>query len=76
MPHGIKVGLCPGDVVLDGDQLHPERCKAQFSAHVYCGQTARWMKMPLSTEVAISPGHIVLDGEPAPYEKGTVASPL
>jgi len=33
----------------------------QFSAHVYCGQTAGWMKMPLGTEV-----DIVLDGDPAP----------
>jgi len=37
-----------------------------FSAYVYCSQTARWMKMPLSTEVDLSPGHIVLDGDPAP----------
>jgi len=36
-----------------------------FSAHVYCGQTAGWMKMPLSTEVDLSPGHTVLDGDPA-----------
>jgi len=38
----------------------------QFSDHVYCGQTAGWMKTPLVTEVDFGPGHIVLDGDPAP----------
>jgi len=36
-----------------------------FSAHVYCGQTAGWIKMPLGTEVGLGPGDIVLDGNPA-----------
>jgi len=27
----------------------------QFSAHVYCGQTAAWIKMPLGTEVGLVP---------------------
>jgi len=30
--------------------------------HVYCGQTARWMKTPLGTEVDLDTSHIVLDG--------------
>ena len=30
-------------------------------AHVCCGQTAGWIKMPLGTKVG--PGHIVLDGD-------------
>jgi len=34
----------------------------QFSAHVYCGQTAGWIKMPFGMEVGLGPGHIVLDG--------------
>jgi len=38
----------------------------QFSAHVYCGQMAGWMKTPLGTEVDLGPGHIVLDGVQAP----------
>ena len=42
----------------------------QFSVHVYCGQTAEWMKMPLCMEVDLRPGHIVLDGDPAPPRKG------
>ena len=38
----------------------------QFSAHVYCGQTAEWIKMPLGIEVGLGPDNIVLDGGPAP----------
>jgi len=41
----------------------------QFSAHVYCGQTAEWTKMALGMEVDLGPGHIVLDGDPAPSPK-------
>jgi len=39
---------------------------AQFSAHVYCGQTAGWIKVALGMEVGLGPGHIVLDGDTAP----------
>ena len=43
----------------------------QFSAHVYCGQTAGWIKMALDMEVDLDTGHILLDGEPAPFpQKG------
>jgi len=28
-------------------------------AHVYCGQTAGWIKMPLGTEVDLGPGHCI-----------------
>jgi len=45
-----------------------------FSVHVYCGQTAGWMKMPFGTEVDLGPGHIVLDGVPALRERGTAAA--
>ena len=39
----------------------------KFSAHVYCGQTAGWMKLVHGTEAGLSPGdHVVLDGDPAP----------
>ena len=42
-----------------------------FSAHVYCGKMARWMKMPLDTEIGLGSGHIVLDGKPVPFpQKG------
>jgi len=37
----------------------------QFSIHVYCGQTAAWIKMPLGTDVGLGPDDIVLDGDPA-----------
>jgi len=33
----------------------------QFSAHVYCGQMAGWMKTPVGTEVDRGPRHIVLE---------------
>jgi len=38
----------------------------QFSAHVYCGQTAGWIKISLGVEVCLGPSHIVLDGDPSP----------
>ena len=37
----------------------------QLSAHVYCGQTAGWIKIALGMEVGLGPGHIVLDRDPA-----------
>jgi len=74
------LGLGPGDFVLDGDPGFSSPGKkgtapTQFLTHVYCGQTAVWMKTPLGTEVDLGPGHIVLDGDPAPpCESGTAAS--
>ena len=47
----------------------------QFSAHVYCGQTAGCINMPLVMEVGLSPGDLVLDGDPAPYAKRGAAPP-
>jgi len=41
-----------------------------FSANVYCGQTAGWIKMPLGTEVDLGPGHTVLDGASSSPQKG------
>jgi len=43
----------------------------KFLAHVYCGQTAGWIKMPLGTEVNLGPGNIVLDEVAAPPKRGT-----
>ena len=48
----------------------------QFLVHVYCGQTAGWMKSPLIMEVGLGPGHIVLDGDPALPTKGAQQAPL
>jgi len=48
----------------------------QFSAPVYCGQTARWIKMPLGTKVGLGPCHIVLDGNPPPPPPKEAQQPL
>ena len=50
--------------------------KPPILAHVCCGQMARWIKMPLGTEVGLGPDHIVLDGDPAlPLQRGTAPPP-
>ena len=69
-----KVGIGPGDNVLDADPAPPlERGTAllHFSAHVCCSQTAGWIKIPLGTKVCLGRGHIVLDGDPPLCERGT-----
>ena len=38
----------------------------QFSAHVYCGQTAVCIRIPFGAEAGLSLGDIVLDGDSAP----------
>ena len=38
----------------------------KFSIHIYCDQTAGYIKMPLGMDVDLSPGNIVLDGDPVP----------
>jgi len=79
MPLGTEVGLGPGDVVLDGDPAPPLPVKGAqppFFAHVYCGQTAGWMKTALGTEVDLGPGHIVLDGDRAPPAKDAQQTPV
>ena len=47
----------------------------QFPAHVCCGQTGGWIKMPLGTEVGLGLGDIVLDGDPDPPRKGAQQPP-
>jgi len=73
MPLGMQVDLGPSNIVLDGDPAPPRQKRdraPQFSAHVYCRQTAGWIKMELGMEVGLGPGHIVLDGDQAPPKKG------
>ena len=70
MPLGMEVD--PGDSVLDGDPAPlPKKgggAAPQFSAHVRCGKTAGWIKIPLGTKVGLGPGHM-LDGDTAPPAK-------
>jgi len=47
----------------------------EFLAHVYCGQTAVWVKMALGTMVGLGSGHIVL-GDPAPLTKKGAEPPI
>ena len=51
-----------------GRSLLPEngRSPPQFSPHVYCGQTAAWIKMPLGTQVDLGLRAIVLDSDSSP----------
>jgi len=79
MPLGMEVGLSPGDFVLDGDPVSPQKGGGapQFSAHVYCGQMAGCIKMPLGMEGGLGPGHIVLDGDSTPLpRKGAEPPPI
>ena len=68
MPLGVKVSLSPGDCVRWGPSSPSQKGggASQCSAHVYCGQTAGWIKMPLGTEVNLGPVDFVLDGVAAP----------
>jgi len=53
MPLGTEVGLGQGHVVLDWDPALPQKGAQQphhLSTHVYCGQTAGWISMPLGTK--------------------------
>ena len=64
--------------MLDGDPVAPPQKGGghpTFSVHVYCDQTAGWMKLILGMVVGLSPGEFVLDGDqPLPPTKG--AEPL
>ena len=48
---------------------------SQFLAHVYCGQTAAWIKMPLGTEVGLGPVDIVRWGPARLSQKGVEPPP-
>jgi len=80
MTLGMELGLGPGDfVVLDGNPAPlPKRgsgAPKNFSAHVYCGQTAGWMKLVLGMEVCLSPGDFLLDGDPVPPAQKAGSAP-
>jgi len=74
MPFGTEVGLGPDDIVLDGvpaptrqNGQSPPPC--QFSAHVYCGQTAGWIKVALGIEVGLGPTRLCKMGTQLPSPK-------
>jgi len=73
MPLDTKVGLGPDDIVLDRDPAPPPQkeggAPSPILAHVYCGQTAGWIKMAFGMEVGLGTGHIVLYRNPAPSPK-------
>ena len=41
------------------------RYSHQFLVHVYCGQTAGWMKTPLGRQVHLGPGHLFVRRGPS-----------
>jgi len=61
--------------LLDGDPAPPKGHNPQFSAHVPCGQTAGWIKVPLGAEIELGIGQIVLHGDPVPHPKGAQQPP-
>jgi len=65
----VQATLCykGSHTVLDEDPTPPPKgLNPQFSAHICCGQTAVWIKMPLGREVDVGPSDIVLHRDPAP----------
>jgi len=75
----MDVGFSPGDFVLDGDPVPLPKKGApppQFSVHVYCGQTAGWIKMALGMEIGLGPVHNGLDGDTAPIPKKGAEPPI
>ena len=56
----MQVGLGPGHIVLDGDPAPPPQKGGEapkFSAYVYCGQTAGWIKMALGQDLISAGTH-------------------
>jgi len=69
--HGLRAQLNAAILCYRwGPSSHPQKGrKPQISAHVYCDQTARCIKMPLGMEICLGPGNFVLDGDPATFLK-------
>ena len=62
-PRGLCVRWGPSTLPKKGAE------PPKFSAHVYCDQTAGWIKMALGMEVGLSTCDFELDGDPAPSAK-------
>jgi len=74
--HASRPRRCPQCARWRPSFLSPKRGHSpQFSTHVYCGQTAGWITMPLGMEVGLSPCHTVLDEDPAPSTQKRRHSP-
>jgi len=61
MKLSMQVGLGPDRIVLDWEPgpPPPKGHSPQFSAHICCGQMARWIKVPLGRKVGLDPTDIV-----------------
>ena len=72
MALGMEVGLGPVHIVQDGDTapLPKKGADPQFSPHLYCGQTAGCIKVPLGMEVGLSLGNCVRWGPSPLSQKG------
>jgi len=58
--------------VSDGDPAPPKNEHSpHFLAHVCCGQTSGWIKIPLGIKVGLGPGQVVLDWDLAPPKRDT-----
>jgi len=60
---GTELGFGPGDIVLGGDPAlaHGKgHSIPYFSAHVCCGQTPGWIRIPLGTEVGLVAGNCIV----------------
>jgi len=78
MPLGTEDGLGPGHIVLDGDPVpHPKKGHTSpISAHVYCGQTAGLIKMPLGVRrLASAQAILCYMGTSLPSKKGHSSPP-
>jgi len=51
-----------------------ETAAPHFLAHVYCRQTAGWIKIPFGMAVRVGLDHIVLDGNPTLAIRGTAVN--
>ena len=71
-PRWLCVRFGPSPLSKKGAEPPPSK----FSADVYCGQTAGWIKITLGMEVGLCPGDFLLGGNPAPLRKKAAASLL